>query len=95
MGVEIKLSGTQADGDKVHAGLNEARGQQQALAKFMFAEPLRFRWFFLFQIKGLTGGGGANDIMGLCAKAVQAPDRSIEFFEALESRVQIIKESSL
>ena len=33
--------------------------------------------------------------MGLCAKAVQAPDRCIEFFEALESRVQIIKQSSL
>ena len=74
MGIEVELRRAKPHGDKVHAGLDEPRREQQALAELMFAEAIRVSRLFECQVKRLACGRRADDVVGLFAEAIQPAD---------------------
>ena len=92
MGVEIKLCRTQPNSDKVYAGFNQSRSQQQALAELVPAEPRGFGCFFQRKIKRISGGWRADDIVRLLAKSVKAPNLFVEIFVTTKCGVEIVEE---
>ena len=91
MGVEIKLCRTQPNSDKVYAGFNQPRSQQQALAEFVPAEPRGLGCFFQRKIESFSGGWRTDDVVRLLTETVKATNLFVEILVTTKCGVQIIK----
>ena len=91
MGVKIKLCRTQPNSDKVYAGFNQPRSQQQALAELVPAEPRGFGCFFQRKVKRFSGGWRADDVVRLFAETVKATNLFVEIFVTSKCGVEIVE----